>query len=86
MEKLGELAVMLSLLGTIAVVVLENRRNSHWYRLVAASLIGVGGAFAALVQQVDVVPDDLEIPAAFVALAALLVTIASFHFRRRPRG
>lgn len=84
MERLGELTVMLSVLGTVAVILLD--RGSDWRasRIVAASLLGVGGAFAVLVQQVDVVPDELEMPFAFAALLALLLTIAWLHFRERP--
>ena len=82
MERLGELAVFLCLVATVAVLLLGTGSEARPVRVVGAALIGVTGAFAVIVQEVDVVPDDLEMPLAFLALLGFLAALTVVHVRQ----
>ena len=82
MERLGELAVFLTLVAAVGIILLGTGSAARPKRVIAAILIGVGGAFAVVVQQVDVVPDGAEMPLAFVAILGFLGAVTVVHFRQ----
>jgi hypothetical protein len=87
MERPFELLTIVAVVAVVAVALLGRHPGSLRRQAVVGVAIGVTSAIAVMTQQVDLIPDALELPIAALSAGSILALLAMLGLRRarRPR-